>query len=162
MMIRDIEKRDYQRCMEIYNWYIQNTPYTLENEAHTVESFSERVERIKTRYPYIVCEDEGRVMGYAYLDPFGTRWGYRYTADLAIYVDKNFTGRGMGSILMEELLSRAEKSEIRDVIAVVTEENPGSIAFHEKMGFTIEGRFKGIADKFGRRFGVVYMQKNIQ
>ena len=162
MIIRDIEKKDYERVLEIYNWYILNSPYTLENEPHTLEGFSARIDSIREKFPYIVCEDEGRVIGYAYLDPFGPRWGYRFTSDLAIYVDKDSLSCGAGRMLMEGLLSRADEMEIRDVIAVVTDENPGSIAFHEKMGFEIQGRFKGIADKFGRRFGVAYMQKTIK
>lgn len=162
MIIRDIEKKDYERVLEIYDWYVLNSPYTLENEPHTLEGFSARIDSIREKYPYIICEDEGRVIGYAYLDPFGPRWGYRFTCDLAIYVDKDRLSCGAGRMLMEELLSHADEMEIRDVIAVVTEENPGSIAFHEKMGFEIQGRFTGIADKFGRRFGVVYMQKTIK
>ena len=162
MIVRNIEKKDISSCLEIYNWYIENTTYTLEFDALTFEQFAERVETISSSFPYVVCEDEGRVIGYSYLDPFGSRSAYRYTCDLAIYVSRFEKGRGVGRLLMDRIISEAVDRGIRDVIAVITDENSNSIAFHEHMGFVPAGRFEGVADKFGRRFGVVYMQRKIQ
>lgn len=159
--VRTIEPEDCPACLEIYNWYIENTTYTLEFDSLTEAQFLERIEQISSSYPYIVCEEDGRVLGYSYLDPFGVRKGYRYTCDLAIYVDRNCRKKGVGKALMEEILRRGREQGLRDVIAVITDENENSLAFHRHMGFKEAGRLNGVADKFGRRFGVVYMQKTI-
>lgn len=162
MLTRPIEAGDYARCLEIYNWYIQNSTATLEFDPLSLVQFSERIERIRQNYPYIVCEDEGIVIGYSYLDPFGVRKGYRYTCDLAIYVDRDQRRKGVGRMLMDAVLAAGKAQGLRDVIAVITDENETSLAFHARMGFHEAGHMNGIADKFGRRFGVVYMQRTLQ
>lgn len=162
MVIRDISEKDYQAVLDIYNYYVLNTTYTLEYDALTLKDFSARIESIRSSYPYLVCEDGNGISGYAYLDPFGVRKGYMYTCDVAIYVARDKTGQGIGRLLMSELCSRAKAQGIRDIIAAITDENLPSLAFHESQGFVRAGVFPGVADKFSRRFGVVYMQKTIQ
>jgi len=162
MITRPVEERDYARCLEIYNWYIQNSTATLEFDPLTLEQFAARIERIRQGYPYYVCEDDGAVIGYCYLDPFGVRKGYRYTCDLAIYVDRSRRKTGAGRILLDTVLAAGKAQGLRDVIAVITDENEASLAFHTRMGFREAGHMVGVADKFGRRFGVVYMQKTLQ
>lgn len=165
MTVRSINKNsgDVARCCEIYNYYIENSVYTLEFDCLSAEAFGERVERISRDYPYIVAEDDdGNVVGYAYLHEISERRGYMYTCDLSIYVDKDFRGKGIGGALMNEVLHRGAEQGIRDAIAVITGENKPSLAFHGRMGFETVGILKNVAEKHGRRFDVVYMQKNIE
>lgn len=162
MNIRDVRESDCSRCLEIYNYYIENSCYTLEFDPLTEDQFLERIRTISAKFPYIVCEDEGRVVGYAYIDPFGPRKGYRFTTDVAIYADKDCRRKGVGEALMTEIFRRAAILGIRDIISVVTAENPASLAFHAKMGFKRVALLEGVADKFGKRFDVIYMQKRIQ
>lgn len=162
LVVREIEKSDVADCCEIYNYYIVNTTNTLENETLTVDKFWKRVVKIKERYPYIVCADNNRVVGYAYLSPLNERFGYRYTCDVSIYVDVSHRGSGVGKALMKEILSLGEKINICEVIAVITDENENSKAFHSKMGFKTVGVLENVANKHGRTFNVVYMQKKIK
>lgn len=162
MYVRDITGKDYQSVLDIYNFYILNTPYTLEYDPLSIEEFSARIESIRAGFPYLVCQDGEEIIGYAYLDPFGERKGYMYTCDLAIYVDKDKLHQGAGRLLMDNLCEKAKEQGILDVIAVITDENLPSLAFHESMGFVRAGAFPGVAYKFGKRFGVVYMQKKLK
>lgn len=163
MTVRDIMPGDIGACLEIYNHYIENTVFTLELEPLGFEDFSARVGEISRRFPYLVCEAEGVIAGYAYLSLFRPRAGYRFTRDLAIYVRHDLRHTGAGRLLMEELISRASAdSDVRDIIATITTENTVSIAFHEKMGFRMAGRLEGVAEKFGKRLGVVFMQKTLK
>ena len=163
MQVRPIEEKDIRSCLDIYNYYIENTRFTFEIEPLTEAQFYDRVKRFSSRYPYIVCEKEGKVIGYAYLDPFGERYGYRYTADLAIYVDKDCRGSGAGKALVDEIVRLAlEQTDIRDIIAVVTDENEASLRFHERNGFIEEGHLYKVGDKFGKRIGVVHMHRYLR
>lgn len=162
MTLRDITENDYRACLDIYNHYVLNTTNTLEIEAHTEQSFFGRIESIRMDFPYIVCELDGKVVGYAYLHRFNERSGYRYTCDVSIYVDRDFLHRGIGRVLMKEIISRAEKCGFKDIISIVTGENEPSRKFHIAMGFEQIGVFKGIANKFDRDIDVVYLQKKIR
>lgn len=84
MIIRNIKKEDIRRCVEIYNYYIINSTATFEEQPLTEAQFAERVKRISADYPYLVAEEDGKVVGYAYLDKYNERSAYRFTADLSI------------------------------------------------------------------------------
>ena len=80
MIIRNIKKEDIRRCVEIYNYYIINSTATFEEQPLTEAQFAERVKRISADYPYLVAEEDGKVVGYAYLDKYNERSAYRFTA----------------------------------------------------------------------------------
>lgn len=161
MNIRKLEERDIARCLEIYNYYIENTTYSFEEEPLTYERFAERVNLIRSSYPFIVCEDGEAVVGYAYLDRFHERSAYRYTADLSIYLDKNELARGTGGKLLREIEKLGREQGITNIISLVTGENDRSCAFHEKHGFERVGRLKNVGVKFARILDVFYYQKSI-
>ncbi len=82
MMIRELRNEDINKCLEIYNYYIEYTCYTLEEEKLTLSQFEERCYRISSKFPYIVMEDDNKgIVGYAYLDIFHERSAYRKTVD---------------------------------------------------------------------------------
>ena len=103
MIIRNIKEEDIRRCVEIYNYYIINSTATFEEQPLTEAQFAERVKRISAGYPYLVAEEDGKVVGYAYLDKYNERSAYRYTADLSVYLDKNCVAKGTGSLLYERV-----------------------------------------------------------
>lgn len=160
--IRKIEKRDIAKCLEIYNYYVVNTNISFEEEALSLEKFETRVENITKSYPYIVaCEGE-RVVGYAYLDRFHERSAYRYTADLSIYVDKNFSGCGIGGKLLCEIERLGRESGIINIISLIVADNAPSIAFHKKHGFFECGTMESVGLKFGKWHSIKYFQKRIK
>lgn len=162
MKIRDLKEDDIKACLDIYNYYIENTCYTLEEEKLNLDSFAKRVKRIQSHYPFLVYTDEmGFVLGYAYLDGFHERSAYRKTADLSIYVDKDHLHDHIGVILLDEIEKKAKEYGITNIISIVTSENENSLQFHEKHGFLLEGNIHDVAFKLGRSISVYYLRKPI-
>lgn len=160
-MIRDLRPEDLPAMLEIYNEVIRNTTISLELDPVTLKDYAARLTRITQSYPCRVLEEEGDVLGFAYLDAFNPRAGYRCTADLTIYLAEGARGRGLGGTLYEALEKECPALGIRNLVAIVTGENQRSLRFHEKMGFAVAARFPEVAEKFGRRIGVVYMIKRL-
>lgn len=161
MEIRKITDGDIRACLDIYNYYIENTTITFEEKALTEEEFCERVLRIKKDYPYIVCVSDGRPIGYAYLDKYSERSAYRFTADLSIYVDKDFRHAGIGAELYHDIEKLAKEMGIKNIISVITSENGASVAFHEKLGFEHVGSISDVGFKFGKWLGVDFYRKKL-
>ena len=160
MLIRSIEEKDEDECLEIYNYYIENTTFTLEEEKLGSEDFKKRCEGISAKYPFIVLEnDEGSVIGYAYLSTFNPRSAYRATADLSIYVSKDCLHNHAGEKLLKEIENRARERGITNLISIVTDENANSLNFHLRNGFILEGTIHDVAVKFGKVVGVYYLRK---
>ena len=163
MKIRRLEDSDIASCLDIYNYYIANTCYTLEEDSLTLDEFKERCKSIKSKYPYIVAENnEGNVIGYAYLSPFITRSAFRITADLSIYVSSKHTNEHIGGLLLSKIEELALKNGITNIISIVTSTNETSKSFHEKNGFILEGVIHDVAIKFGEVLSVNYYRKHLE
>lgn len=161
MIIRKICTDDIPLCCEIYNYYIENTTFTFEENPLSKEDFERRVKRITGKFPYIVAEHDGKIIGYAYLDHYSERSAYRFTADVSIYVDKDFHSLGAGRSLIEALEREARKIGIKNLISIITEENQNSMNFHRKNGYYEKGHLEKVGFKFGKWLDVVIMQKKI-
>lgn len=163
MKIRAIENKDIESCLDIYNYYIENTTITFEEEKLNLVEFSNRCAKIREKYPYIVCQnDNGEVLGYAYLSAYSDRSAFRITADLSIYVNKDYTHEHIGSLLLEEIEKLAKKQNILNIISIVTDENINSNTFHESHGFILEGTMHDVGLKFGRILGVNIFRKALK
>ena len=162
MVVRQITPADYAQCCALYNYYIENTVVTFEYDPLSDEAFAARADGISSRFPYLVCETEDGIAGFAYLDLFGERKGFHYTLDVSIYVREDIRHCGIGSALIEELVRQGDAAGYRDLIAVITGENSASIAFHAAHGFKKAAEIKGIGDKFGKRLDLVYMQRTLR
>ena len=154
MTVRKLNDGDIVRCLEIYNYYIEETTVSFEETPLTLEKFTERVNRIREEYPFIVAEDDEKIVGYAYLDRFHERSAYRFTADLSIYLDKDLLAKGTGGLLLDEIERRGKDMGITNIISLVR-----SAAFHEKHGFRLVGRLEKVGVKFGKILDVFYYQK---
>lgn len=161
MEIRPLRESDIGACLEIYQYYIENTTYTFEEERLDEALFAARVRRITERFPFLVAVEEGKIVGYAYLDRFHERSAYRYTADLSIYLDHRVLHRGVGSLLYAAIESAAREAGFCQLLSLVTAENAGSVAFHEKHGFVLRGELPDVGYKFNRWLGVRYYQKTL-
>ena len=157
-----IAPEDIAACTELYNYYIENTCITLEEEPVTPEEFGARVARITKDYPYIVARDgAGKPIGYAYLDVFNARSAYRCTADLSIYVAHSCRGGGVGQKLYAEIERLGRERGIENLISIITSDNEGSLRFHRKNGFTEIGVMSAVAFKFGKYLDVSFFQKHL-
>ncbi len=161
MEIAKITKEDIKSCLDIYNYYILNSCYTLEEDALSLDAFTSRVNRISKNYPFIVIKENDEVLGYAYLDIFHERSAYRRSADLSIYVSKDHLSKKIGQLLLDKILVLAKSYSIDTIISIVTSENPVSIAFHKKNGFLLEGLLHKVAYKFNKDIDVYYFVKHI-
>jgi len=159
--IRPVTKEDYPRILEIYNPYITETTFSFEYEAVSLPAFSARADAIREHFPFIVAEEDGVIQGYAYLSEFHTRAAYRFTVDLSIYCDMNCRGRGIGTLLYNEIEKIAVDSGFANIVAIITDRNDASLSFHKRMGFTEEAHFTHVAYKMGAWRGVYYLIKNL-
>lgn len=109
-------------------------------------------------FPWIVLEQDGEILGYAYAGPWHTRSAYRFTAESTIYLSPDAGGKGYGHKLYRELLARLKEQGIKNVMGVVALPNPPSVKLHQSLGFTKVGEFKNIGVKFERQISVSYWQ----
>ena len=172
-MMADIEIRtatpfDAEELLGIYSYYVINTAVTYEIEVPSAEDFRRRIEKTLKKYPYIVAERDGRITGYAYAGVFKDRAAYERSAETSIYVDVNEKRHGTGTALYRELEKRLADMGVRNAYACIASTdnddeylNHDSIRFHEKQGYTLAGTFHKCAEKFGREYDMVWMEKII-
>lgn len=160
-IIRMATLEDAEAILEIYNPYIQNTAITFEYLPLTVEEFQTRMKGIMAHYPYIVCELDGKIVGYAYTSTANVRAAYSWNCDASIYLDSSCHGKGIGSLLYKTLFLIMKEMGYYNVYALVTSQNPVSLAFHQHLGFVIEGAHEKTGYKFGKWMGVTLLVKQI-
>ncbi|MDR2498662.1 MAG: GNAT family N-acetyltransferase [Tannerellaceae bacterium] len=160
-IIRDVRRDDAPAIADIYNYYIENTIVSFEELPITPQEMESRILKITSKFPYIIFEQGGIVEGYAYLSTWRERISYRYAAELAIYLRHGSEGRGIGSLLMDQLLRETEASSIRALIACISLPNPASVALHEKFGFVRVGLFPEVGYKMNQWIDVGFWEKII-
>ena len=161
MAIRFAQQGDVPAILEIYRPYIEETAITFEYDVPTVAEFTERFRSITAHCPWLVWEENGEILGYAYGAPAFERKAYSWCADLSVYLKKSAYGRGIGRALYAELERLLELQGYRVLYALVTTANGPSIAFHEAVGYRKTAMFPDCGWKFGSWHGVVWLQKTI-
>lgn len=158
-MIRPIQSSDAAQIAAIYNHYIENSAATFEEETVTSSAMEDRMETVlSSGLPWLVAEENGEIVGYAYAKPWNPRTAYRHTVEVSIYIANGGATKGTGSRLYEALFERLKAQSIRAVISVITLPNPASVAIHEKFGMTQVGHFRQVGYKFGQWIDVGYWQ----
>ncbi|MDR1446759.1 MAG: GNAT family N-acetyltransferase [Treponema sp.] len=161
-MIRPVNPADAEAICAIYNYYVENTAVTFEEEKISVTEMENRILNAVSAYPWLVFEEDTRLAGYAYVQRWKERAGYRFSAEDSIYVHKDFLGRGIGTALLERLLDEVKKTSVHAVVAGITIPNDRSIALHEKFGFTKIAEFKEIGFKLNTWLGVGFWELIIE
>lgn len=150
MLIRHaVPERDSAACAAIYAPSVYGSATSFETVAPDAAEFARRIHEVTRRYPWLVAEDEGRVTGYAYGTQHRARAAYRWTTEVAVYVDAGHRGRGVGRSLYGALLSLLRRQGLRTAVAGITLPNQASIALHEACGFTHVGVFHRSGFKAG-------------
>lgn len=163
--LRDARESDVPHMLEIYNHYVANTIVTFDEDPLTLVEMRQKLATVrKLGFPWIVAESpSGQVLGYAYVYPWKAKAAYRFTVENSIYLGPASTGRGLGKVLMEELLAQSKAAGIKEVVAVIADKGAeGSIALHEKFGFREIGHMGRVGFKFGRWLGTVLLQKSLK
>ena len=168
LKIRDAQLEDAARLVEIYSHYVLNTAVSFEYAVPSLEEFKERIRKIKTKYPYLVCEKDGKIIGYVYAGAYSPRAAYNWTAETSIYIDKDCRRNGAGALLYKELEKRLKEKGIINLLAGVAFcENEDeylthdSQKFHLKMGYSEVAHMKGVGKKFDRWYDIKWFQKKI-
>lgn len=160
-MIRFANETDIPEILEIYGPYILNTAISFEYTVPTLEEFTQRFREITRQFPWLVWEENSKVLGYAYGSlPFG-RAAYRWCAASSIYLAPDAQGRGIGRKLYETLEAILALQGYRKTYAIITSDNPGSLRFHERLGFRFLGEFPDCGVKFSKLYSVVWMEKDL-
>ncbi|MBD0823899.1 GNAT family N-acetyltransferase [Aestuariibaculum marinum] len=147
-MIRPVNYADAQQLLNIYNYYVINTDVTFDLEPTSLKAFQEKLHSITKDYPFIVYEENGEILGYAYAGKFRERPAYNSTLESTVYVKHNQHGKQVGSKLYTELLSQLKQTDCRVVLGVLTLPNEASVKLHEKFGFEKVGHLKEVGFKF--------------
>ena len=161
LKLRPATPDDAQELLKIYRYYVTETPISLELSPPSLDDFRARMERILGSYPWFVAENEGGLLGYAYAGPFNFREGYRYTAEVTIYLARAATGQGLGRALYSLVFEALKSQGIRMVIAGVTLPNTASIGLHEALGFRKVAHYSAVGHKFEEWWDVGYWQLNL-
>ena len=151
MTIRKAERKDIEALLEIYNHEVLHGVSTLDINAKTIDQWTVWFENHNIKnHPLIVCEDEGVIMGYSTLSSYREKEAYASTVELSIYVHPEHRGKGIGSVLMSEIIAMAKADEtVHTVVSVITSGNAASERLHSKFGFTFSGTIKEVGMKFG-------------
>lgn len=158
-MIRPATPADAGPLAAIYNHYITDTVVTFEEIPVTSQEMARRLDLTTAAgFPWLVWEEAGRVLGYAYAGPWKTRSAYRFAAESTVYLDPAATGRGLGTQLYTALLSRLALMGLHTVIGGVALPNAASVALHARLGFQPAAHFHEVGWKFGRWIDVGYWE----
>ena len=154
---------DVPAIARIYGHAVQCGTGTFETEVPSLEEMARRREDVLAKgLPWLVAEQAGELLGYAYANPFRPRLAYRFCLEDSIYLTESARGRGVGRLLLAELIARCEAQGARRLLAVIGDAaNAGSIGVHAACGFEPCGRFDQAGWKFGRWLDVVLMQRSL-
>jgi L-amino acid N-acyltransferase YncA len=157
-MLRNVRIDDAASICGIYNHYIRHTPTTFEEVSLAPEEMQQRIVETTKTYPWLVCEEEGSIVGYCYGRRWRERAAYRHSVEATIYLHPSAAGRGRGSVLFDALLGDLRERKFHCVIGGVSLPNPASVALLEKFGLRQVAHFKEVGYKFGRWIDVGYWQ----
>ena len=163
--IRPAVAEDLPHIREIYNHYVRNSTVTFDEKAITLTELRRKFAKAqKLNMPYIVAvSPRGLILGYAYVYPWKEKAAYRYTVENSIYLGPASTGKGLGKVLMQELITRSKAAGLKEIIAVIADKGAdASIQMHKNFGFKEIGHMGKVGFKFGRWLGTVLMQKSLK
>lgn len=161
LQVREARVGDGPAVQAIYAPAVLESVISFEEEVPSAEEMSERIETYGRRYPYLVAERHGRVVGYAYGSRHRDRAAYRWSADVAVYVAEGARGERVGRTLYDHLLPRLAAAGVHSAFAGITLPNAGSVRLHESVGFEPVGIYREVGFKLGRWLDVGWWQRRL-
>jgi len=162
--IRAAVAADCYAVCEIYNFYIQNSVVTFDEQLMDTASWEQKLEYLqKLGLPFIVAQSENQeILGFAYVAPWRQKSAFRKTVENSIYLRPAATGKRVGTLLMTELLELSKQAGVKEVVAVISDSGAdSSIRLHERFGFKKQGHLGKVGFKFDRWLGTILMQKSL-
>lgn len=160
-MIRPARVADAQDLCAIYNPYVLDTSITFEESAVSAAEMADRIQKVQEGYPWIVWDEDGKVLGYAYGSSWRARPAYRFSVETAIYLASECRGKGLGTQLYLELLAELRQRGFHMALGGLALPNEASVALHESLGFTKVGHMKEAGWKFGAWVDVGFWQLSL-
>ena len=161
MHIRFATKEDISPMLEIYRPYVETTTVSFEYTCPSLEEFTARFEKYTQQFPWLVWEEDGEVLGYAYACAPFTRMAYSWVAEASVYLRKDAHRRGIGTALYMALEAILTKQGYLTLYTLVTSENATSLAFHQAVGYEIRAVFPRQGFKMGKALGVTWLEKTL-
>ncbi|NUW45423.1 GNAT family N-acetyltransferase [Nonomuraea rhodomycinica] len=161
---RPLSESDLPAVASIYAHYVEKSVATFDETPPGVEDWRAKAAAITgAGLPFLVTEEDGEVTGFAYAGPFRPKPAYRHTAEDTVYLAPGATGRGLGRLLLGELIERAARAGTRQMVAVVADGgdsgNPASLRLHAAFGFEQVGRLRSVGFKHGRWIDTILLQR---
>ncbi len=156
--VRLATEADLLAINDIYNHYVIHSTCTYQEEPETIEDRREWFHHHGEKHPVTVAEFNSQIVGWGSLSAYHQRSAYRHTVENSVYVHHQHHRRGIGSLLLRDLIERSQQLGHRAIIAGIDGDQPASVALHAKFDFEKVGRFKQVGFKFGRWLDVIYME----
>jgi L-amino acid N-acyltransferase YncA len=160
-VVREATAQDAAACAAIYAPYVTDTAISFEHEPPSAQEMAERIAAASRTHAWLVLEDEGRVVGYAYGGPFRTRDAYRFSCEVSVYIEIGRRRTGAGRALYEELLPRLTERGFHTALAGMTMPNDASIGLHRALGFEPVGTYREVGFKHGAWHDVAWVQRSL-
>ena len=146
----------------IYVPFVVNTPVSFELVVPTEQEMRQRIEQTLLTHPWLVCEEQGEILGYAYASQHRARQAYQWSVDVSAYVHEQWRGKGIGKALYTSLFALLRLQGFYNVYAGIALPNPASVALHEAMGMRQLGIYQQVGYKQGTWHDVGWWQKTLQ
>jgi len=162
-VVRAARAADIPEIAAIYEHYVRTALSTFETDPPDVAEMTCRFQHVLERgLPYLAAEVDGCVAGYAYAGPYRLRPAYRFTVEDSVYIHHQHARKGLGRLLLAELIAGCEAAGSRQMVAVIGDSaNAGSIGLHQALGFRHVGVLRSVGFKAGRWVDTVLMQREI-
>lgn len=158
LVIRVAKPSDAQAIIDIYRFFVDESAVSFETNCPSVSEMERRIEDTLRIFPWLVAEDKGKVMGYAYAISHRKRKAYQWSVEVSAYVAEGAREEGIGRKLYEQLLRYLKTQGYKTAYAGITLPNPSSIGFHEKMGFSSIGIYSKVGFKLGKWHDVQWFE----
>ena len=157
-MIRPATPEDADQLAVIYNHYVENTVISFEEQSVSNFEMRKRISQGVSLYPWLVAENGGELLGYAFATQWKSRTAYSKTAETSVYIAANHLRKGLGLVLYNSLIGQLREQGAHCALAGIALPNPASIAFHEKLGFRKVGELQEVGWKMGKWVNVGYWE----
>ena len=160
--IRAATPADLEKMLSIYELSVRNSPASFEIDPPSLNSFEQRFKDISSKYPWIVCEIHGEVVGYSYASPHRERAAYQWSVESSVYLSSSNSKKGIGRALYSHLFQSLKEQGICNVFAGITIPNEASIRLHESLNFNYIGTYRNVGFKLNKWWDVGWWQLELQ
>ncbi len=161
-VIRSATAGDAAAIAQIYAPFVTDTAISFEETPPDTSEMAGRIEKTLRDYPYLVAEQDGQVVAYAYASQYRPRHAYRFTAEVTVYSVPEGRGEGLATRLYQQILNTLSETGFHTAIAIITLPNEKSVAFHERLGFRYLGTVEQVGHKFGRWHSTGIWQQHLE